>query len=87
MRRRFNNYEHCGIPMIFIIGFGPFGLSDETVCKFWVDKIKATGYNHFRWFQHAGVSELADEADSKSVGGNTVWVQVFCQIQGGRVIF
>ena len=26
--------------------------------------------------QHAGVSELADEADSKSVGGNIVRVQV-----------
>ena len=26
--------------------------------------------------QHAGVSELADEADSKSVVGNHVWVQV-----------
>ena len=25
---------------------------------------------------HAGVSELADEADSKSVDGNIVWVQV-----------
>ena len=25
---------------------------------------------------NAGVSELADEADSKSVGGNVVWVQV-----------
>ncbi len=24
----------------------------------------------------AGMSELADEADSKSVGGNVVWVQV-----------
>ena len=24
----------------------------------------------------AGVSELADEADSKSVGGNVVWVRV-----------
>ncbi len=27
-------------------------------------------------FSLAGVSELADEADSKSVGGNIVWVQV-----------
>ena len=26
--------------------------------------------------QHADVTELADEADSKSVGSNTVWVQV-----------
>ena len=26
--------------------------------------------------RHAGVSELADEADSKSVGGNAVRVQV-----------
>jgi hypothetical protein len=26
--------------------------------------------------QYAGVSELADEADSKSVVGNNVWVQV-----------
>ena len=38
------------------------------------------GHNiiHFVGFtiQKAGVSELADEADSKSVGGNTVWVQV-----------
>ena len=27
-------------------------------------------------FVRAGMSELADEADSKSVGGNIVWVQV-----------
>ena len=27
-------------------------------------------------FVHAGMSELADEADSKSVDGNIVWVQV-----------
>ncbi len=27
-------------------------------------------------FVSAGVSELADEADSKSVDGNIVWVQV-----------
>ena len=27
-------------------------------------------------FTDAGMSELADEADSKSVGGNIVWVQV-----------
>ena len=26
--------------------------------------------------KYAGVSELADEADSKSVDGNIVWVQV-----------
>ncbi len=32
-----------------------------------------------RWqptYKNAGVSELADEADSKSVVGNNVWVQV-----------
>mgnify|MGYP006879770159 CR=1 FL=1 len=30
-------------------------------------------------FVRAGMSELADEADSKSVDGNIVWVQVHCR--------
>ena len=32
--------------------------------------------NILKWEQEAGVLELADGADSKSVVGNNVWVQV-----------
>lgn len=39
-------------------------------------KIQQLWYYNSRFKKYAGVSELADEADSKSVVGNNVWVQV-----------
>ena len=39
-------------------------------------KIQQLWYYNSRFKKYADVSELADEADSKSVVGNNVWVQV-----------